>query len=327
MDSNSTDPIVGLDEEPALSLAALEPPGQHPDQPLEVIDWDALEIIVPQEDEGRDEIVDDNRMYEVLGLQAEDEAFKNASEAGTRAESGLTDDVAADDVAADNISDDGNDYLGASIPVDDDIPEETVRNIEPLPDKTQWPDVDLPFVVGAPLGKRGRGRPRKLRMKSCLEGGNSKGKKTAAERGKEADKEADKEAMEAAKQTEKDKKKMIRGKRKCKRCGELGHGETSYKCPLNGTKKRKRKPRKNTTKYGENAKVPTSRKRAKKGENVQQMEEGAAVVQHMNVGAAAVQEWEDGAPVPLLMQSPTKPTMESIIQNSPIRVTRRLKFN
>ena len=51
------------------------------------------------------------------------------------------------------------------------------RNIEPLPDKTQWPDVDLPFVVGAPLGKRGRGRPRKLRMKSCLEGGNSKGKK------------------------------------------------------------------------------------------------------------------------------------------------------
>ena len=115
-----------LDEEPALSLAALEPPGQHPDQPLEVIDWDALEIIVPQEDEGRDEIVDDNRMYEVLGLQAEDEAFKNASEAGTRAESGPTDDVAADDVAADNISDDGNDYLGASIPVDDDIPEETV---------------------------------------------------------------------------------------------------------------------------------------------------------------------------------------------------------
>jgi hypothetical protein len=44
--------------------------------------------------------------------------------------------------------------------------------------------------------------------------------------------------MEAAGQSEKGKKKMIRGKRKCKRCGELGHGETSYKCPLNGTKKR-----------------------------------------------------------------------------------------
>jgi hypothetical protein len=79
---------------------------------------------------------------------------------------------------------------------------------------------------------------------------------------------------------------MIRGKRKCKRCGELGHGETSYKCPLNGTKKRqvmlsklatsciliffslccltcrKRKLRMNTTKYGENAKVPKSRQRS-----------------------------------------------------------------
>jgi hypothetical protein len=40
---------------------------------------------------------------------------------------------------------------------------------------------------------------------------------------------------------------MIRGKRKCPRCGELGHGESSYKCALNGTKKRKRKPRKHTT--------------------------------------------------------------------------------
>ena len=85
------------------------------------------------------------------------------------------------------------------------------------------------------LAKRGRGRPKKLRIKSCLEGGNSKGKKAAAERGKEADKEAD---MEANNQTEKIKKKMIRGKRKCKRCGELGHGKTCYKCPLNETKKR-----------------------------------------------------------------------------------------
>jgi hypothetical protein len=113
------------------------------------------------------------------------------------------------------------------------------RIIEPLPDRSQWPHVDLPYVVGAPLDKRGRGRYKKLRIKSCLEGGNSKGKKLATEKGKEVDKEAVVEAdMEAAGQSEKGKKKMIRGKRKCKRCGELGHGETSYKCPLNGTKKR-----------------------------------------------------------------------------------------
>lgn len=110
-----------LGEEPALSLPALEPPGQHPDQPPEVIDWDALEIIYAQEDEGRDEIVDDNRMYELLGLRADDEAGDNASEAGTRAERGP-----ADDVADDNIFDLEDDYLGAAIPVDDDVPGETV---------------------------------------------------------------------------------------------------------------------------------------------------------------------------------------------------------
>jgi hypothetical protein len=31
---------------------------------------------------------------------------------------------------------------------------------------------------------------------------------------------------------------MIRGKVWCPNCGELGHKKTSYKCPLNGTKKR-----------------------------------------------------------------------------------------
>lgn len=48
--------------------------------------------------------------------------------------------------------------------------------IEPLPDKSQWPKVDLPFVLGAPLAKRNLGRYRKLRIKGCLEGGGSKPK-------------------------------------------------------------------------------------------------------------------------------------------------------
>lgn len=49
---------------------------------------------------------------------------------------------------------------------------------------------------------------------------------------------ASEEALKEIHEAEKGKKKMIRGKRKCKQCGELGHGETSYKCPFNGTKKR-----------------------------------------------------------------------------------------
>lgn len=93
--------------------------------------------------------------------------------------------------------------------------------IEPMPDKTHWPKVDLGFLMGAPLAKRPVGRQRKLRMKSFLETGGT-GKK---------------------------KKPMIRGPMKCKRCDQVGHREASSKCPLNGTKKRPpRKPRKNVTK-------------------------------------------------------------------------------
>ena len=89
--------------------------------------------------------------------------------------------------------------------------------MEPIESKLFWPKVDFAKEVGAPLGKRGVGRQRKNRFKSCLEGGSSK-KKPANESEKA--------------------KKIIRGKFKCPNCGELGHRKTSYKCPLNGTKKR-----------------------------------------------------------------------------------------
>ncbi len=90
------------------------------------------------------------------------------------------------------------------------------REIPALPDKSHWPEVDMPFNLGAPLGKRGVGRQRKLRIKGCLETG-----------GKSSAKIDDK------------KKKMVRGPVTCKRCGEKGHRQASYKCPMNGTKKKR----------------------------------------------------------------------------------------
>jgi hypothetical protein len=86
------------------------------------------------------------------------------------------------------------------------------RLIEPLPDRSQWPDVDLPFGVMEPLDKKTAGRYRKLSIKGFLEDGGSKGKKAAKKAANEADEEAANEA-------EKGKKKMVRGKRKCKGCG------------------------------------------------------------------------------------------------------------
>lgn len=199
------------------------------------------------------------------------------------------------------------------------------RLIEPLPDRSQWPDADLPFGVRAPLDKRTAGRYRKLRIKSFLEGGGSKGKKAAKETANEA---------------EKGKKKMIRGKRKCNGCGELGHGKTSYKCHLNGTKKRKRKPRKNTTKYGENAKIPT--KRAKKGGKSQDtatepatpnafhdqemappaLDDLHALEIEAPAPVASLHDQGMPTPAPNTLTSPTRLTRDQIIQNSPNRVTR-----
>jgi hypothetical protein len=48
------------------------------------------------------------------------------------------------------------------------------REMEPMTDKTQWPQVDLPFLVGAPPAKLPVGRQRKLRMKGWKEGGHKK---------------------------------------------------------------------------------------------------------------------------------------------------------
>jgi len=90
-------------------------------------------------------------------------------------------------------------------------------------------------------------------------------------------------------QAAKGKRQMIRGKRQCKGCGELGHGETSYKCRLNGTKKRKRKPRTNTTKYGKNGNKKSKKAAANppvQGENVVVQEENAAVQPPENIATA-----------------------------------------
>jgi hypothetical protein len=92
------------------------------------------------------------------------------------------------------------------------------RVVEELGDRSLWPKVDFGFHVGAPLGRRMVGRPRKNRIKGCLEGGSGK--------------------MSNANETEKA-KKLVRGKFMSPNCHELGHRKNSHMCPLNKTKKSK----------------------------------------------------------------------------------------
>jgi hypothetical protein len=58
--------------------------------------------------------------------------------------------------------------------------------IEPMPDKTQWPQVDLGFKLWPPALNRAAGRPRSRRIRAAEEGGSKK-------------------------------------RKKCKRCGQFGH--------------------------------------------------------------------------------------------------------
>jgi hypothetical protein len=105
------------------------------------------------------------------------------------------------------------------------------REIEPMLDKTQWPQVNLSFSVGAPLCKLPVGRRRKLRMKAWNEGGHKKKGSKNGEISNAGD-------NNTAPTNEKG-KKNVRVPMTCKRCGQQGHRQASAKCPLNGTKKKR----------------------------------------------------------------------------------------
>lgn len=82
--------------------------------------------------------------------------------------------------------------------------------IQPFLDKSQWPKVNIGFKLLPPLTKKGVGRQRKNRIVVCLEKGQSKPR--------------------------------TKGKWQvqCKRCLAMGHRPSSSKCPLNGTKKKRK---------------------------------------------------------------------------------------
>ena len=67
--------------------------------------------------------------------------------------------------------------------------------VEPLPDRSQWPQVDLGFKVLPPLLGRAAGRPRVVRIRGCLE------------------------------------KNATKKKVRCKRCGDFGHFSKTCKQP------------------------------------------------------------------------------------------------
>nr|XP_015641000.1 uncharacterized protein LOC4341169 isoform X2 [Oryza sativa Japonica Group] len=101
MDDSTWLQIVGrLEEEPGSQLVVVQSPADEPDSggsspptqgeqpqpephPPPIVDWENLQIIESLDEEGRVNIVDDDELYVLLGLRAEDEAAENAQAAAT----------------------------------------------------------------------------------------------------------------------------------------------------------------------------------------------------------------------------------------------------
>ncbi|KAG2638430.1 hypothetical protein PVAP13_2NG594320 [Panicum virgatum] len=189
----------------------------------ERVDWSTIQIVDTHDDEGRIELLSESQMCELLGLA--DEGTPNIPTQGHHRRM----DEQGNDLEL------GQDIDGNAIPTNDAVP-----------DKTQWPHVDLPFGVGAPLEKSSVERMRKLRIKGWDEGGHKKkGKSTNEGEGEKGwhEGEGDNDTVP----TNAKGQKMHRGPVTCKRCGGKGHRQASSKCPLNGTakKEKRRHPRKN----------------------------------------------------------------------------------
>jgi hypothetical protein len=105
--------------------------------------------------------------------------------------------------------------------------------IEPITDKSQWPQVTLGFEMEPPISKRPIGRQRKLRIKGCLEDGgtSSKGKKKLDAKGKEQGDGGEEKAQKNGGKGNAKEKKRFGTTNRCKKCGELGHRKTT--CPEN----------------------------------------------------------------------------------------------
>jgi hypothetical protein len=87
------------------------------------IDWNTLQIVERQDEEGRLEVIDEDQLYNLLGLTVDVET-PSIDGMGNDGDAGRVDSEAGRvDGEAPHLLDDS---FGAEIPVDDDVPEERV---------------------------------------------------------------------------------------------------------------------------------------------------------------------------------------------------------
>ena len=160
--------------------------------------------------------------------------------------------------------------------------------MEPIPDKSMWPQVQLEFKLWPPVLKRAAGRPRSRRIKSVAEGGSKK-------------------------------------RKRCKRCGQLGHmqktcNETVY--DSDDPPPAQPKPKSNKTKK---EKVPAStstpkNKRTKK----EKVAANTSTPKNKRTKKQVITKVGASPSTPLkLLHAPSTPTSPFDLNCSPGALTRR----
>lgn len=100
--------------------------------------------------------------------------------------------------------------------------------VEALPDRSQWPVVDLGFKLYPPLLGRSVGRPRKVRIRGCLE------------------------------------KNATKNKVRCRKCKEFVHFSKTYQMPVVGEDGKTATPKKRKRQFAEDIAGPSQKNKKKK---------------------------------------------------------------
>ena len=159
--------------------------------------------------------------------------------------------------------------------------------MEPIPDKSMWPQVQLEFKLWPPVLKRAAGRPRSRRIKSVAEGGSRK-------------------------------------RKKCKRCGQLGHmqktcNETVY--DSDDPPPAQPKPKSNKTKEKVPASTSTPKNKRTKKEKVVA---NTSTPKNKRTKKQVITKVGASPSTPLkLLHAPSTPTSPFDLNCSPGALTRR----
>jgi hypothetical protein len=189
-----------------------------PEQAPPLVDWDLIQIQEEKEEEGITELCSEEQVYALLGLSREDEREEEmATDSKSRAD-GPNASIVLDIEGVEDVPMVVNDYIlqETVMEYDKNNPSLDVGTIYPCMEDFRLAVRQYSINKEFELNIRATS---KSRYRGYCKGGDCPWSVSGFK------KKGEVAVM------------VLTSKVRCSNCGELGHRKTSYKCPLNGTKK------------------------------------------------------------------------------------------